>query len=200
MCAIWGPKRRILSADAVLLLYTQAHITDPFQARFCQAFCTLQRCLLADADLRRVWPAWWHTALSREANPRGPASLLWSLVSEFQWACLLLLRSDHPVVIWRSSHLHLLTLLTNCVRLPDCGAGAVLVVCIRTLLGLSLQALIMLRQCTCMRLFLNRNKGFCAAYWWTLSGPRRVPAMPENSRLPMWRCQARYPSLLLGLP
>ena len=49
------------------------------------------------------------------------------LFRSFSGAGLLLSRSDHPVVIWRSSHLHLLTLLTNCVRPPDCGAGAVLV-------------------------------------------------------------------------
>ncbi|CAE7245912.1 pol, partial [Symbiodinium necroappetens] len=85
VCAIWGPKRRIRSADAVLLLFTQAHLTDPFQARFCQSFCTLQRCLLADDACRRAWPSWWRTASARAANPRGPVSLLWSLVSEFQW-------------------------------------------------------------------------------------------------------------------
>ena len=76
-----GPKRHIHSADAVLLLFMQAHLTNTFQALFCQGFCTLQQCLLADAACRRAWPAWRH----RAATPRGPVSLLWPLVSEFQW-------------------------------------------------------------------------------------------------------------------
>ena len=43
--AIWNHRRRFRSSHAVLLLFTQSHLTDPFHAQVYQCLTTLKRCL-----------------------------------------------------------------------------------------------------------------------------------------------------------
>ena len=83
--ALWGFHRRFRSAHAVLLLFTQSHLTDPFQAQMCQSFLTLQRCLIRDPAVANAWEAWWQKASLRTARPRGPVTLLWKLASCLNW-------------------------------------------------------------------------------------------------------------------
>ena len=40
--AIWDFRRRFRSSHAVLFLFTQAHLTDPFHTQVCQCFLILQ--------------------------------------------------------------------------------------------------------------------------------------------------------------
>lgn len=84
--AIWGLQRRFRSVHAVLLLFSQSHLTDPFQAQVCQSFLTLQRCLRSDPVVANSWETWWHTASLRAARARGPVTLLWSLLSRINWS------------------------------------------------------------------------------------------------------------------
>ena len=89
--AIWDLRRRFRSSHAVLLLFTQAHLTDPFHA---QCFLTLQRCLSRGLVDVVTWQSWWETALRHRARRRrGPVTLLWHLLDRIQWswpsACIL---------------------------------------------------------------------------------------------------------------
>lgn len=83
--ALWGFHRRFRSAHAILLLFTQSNLTDPFQAQMCQSFLTLQRCLIRDPAIANVWETWWQRASLRTARPRGPVTLLWKIVSCLNW-------------------------------------------------------------------------------------------------------------------
>ena len=92
--AIWDLRRRFRSSHAVLLLFTQAHLTDPFHAQVCQCLLTLQRCLSRGLVDVATWQSWWETALRHRARrPRGPVTLLWHLLDRIQWswpsACIL---------------------------------------------------------------------------------------------------------------
>ena len=87
-------RRRFRSSHAVLLLFTQAHLTDPFHAQVCQCFLTLQRCLSRGLVDVATWQSWWETALQHRARrPRGPITLLWRLLDRIEWswpsACIL---------------------------------------------------------------------------------------------------------------
>lgn len=88
VAAIWGLRRQFRSAHAILLLFTQSHLTDPIQAQMCQSFLTLQRCLRSDPVMVASWESWWHTASLRIGRPRGPITLLWSLLSRLGWSWL----------------------------------------------------------------------------------------------------------------
>ena len=81
--AIWGLNRRFRSAHAVVLLFTQSHLTDPFQAQVCQSFLTLQRCLQTNILVSESWESWWRTA--QNGHARGPVTLLWHLLSRIHW-------------------------------------------------------------------------------------------------------------------
>ena len=85
--AIWDFRRRFRSSHAVLLLFTQAHLTDPFHAQVCQCFLTLQRCLSRGLVDVATWQSWWETALQHRARrPRGPITLLWHLLDRIEWS------------------------------------------------------------------------------------------------------------------
>ena len=85
--AIWNHRRRFRSSHAVLLLFTQSHLTDPFHAQVYQCLTTLKRCLSQNPAVRAIWEPWWLKASGRDPRrPRGPVTLLCNVVRRIKWS------------------------------------------------------------------------------------------------------------------
>lgn len=85
--AIWNHRRRFRSSHAVLLLFTQSHLTDPFHAQVYQSLTTLKRCLSQNPAVRAIWETWWLKASGRDPRrPRGPVTLLCNVVRRIKWS------------------------------------------------------------------------------------------------------------------
>ena len=85
--AIWNHRRRFRSSHAVLLLFTQSHLTDPFHAQVYQCLTTLKRCLSQNPAVRAIWEPWWLKASGHDPRrPRGPVTLLCNVVRRIKWS------------------------------------------------------------------------------------------------------------------